>query len=200
MTARADGEALTAAYDALVLAGGTGRRFGGDKTAALVDGVTLLDRVLAAVASANRRIVVGAPRPVGADVLWAREQPPGGGPAAGVVAGLAHVVAGWTVVLAADLPFVDAGTVRRLLDPANGRGGGAVLVDDQGRRQHLCAAFRTELLRERAAGRSWSGASMRTLLAGLCLVDVPAIGDEARDVDVPSDLPGTTGPAPEERR
>ncbi|CAN5151097.1 MAG: molybdenum cofactor guanylyltransferase [Nocardioidaceae bacterium] len=188
-----------AAYDALVLAGGTGRRFGGDKTAALVDGVPLLDRVLAAVASADRRIVVGMPRPVRDDVVWARENPPGAGPAAGVVAGLRHVRAPWTVLLAGDLPYVDAGTVRRLLGTARTNGHGAVLVDAGGRRQHLSVAARTDLLRDQAGQRDWTDASMRTLLAGLSLVEVPARGHEAHDVDAPSDLPGAVGPAQEER-
>jgi len=174
------------AYDAVVLAGGSGRRFGGDKTAALVDGVPLLDRVLCAVASANRRIVVGSQRPVRSEVIWTREEPAGGGPAAGVVAGLSHVRAPWTVLLAGDLPFVDAGTVGRLL----GCGQGAVLVDAGGRRQQLSVAVSTDLLRARAGQRDWTDVSMSTLLAGLPLVEVPAAGDEAHDVDVPLDLPG----------
>lgn len=182
---------LAPAYDAVVLAGGTARRFGSDKTAALMDGVPLLVHVLAAVSSAGRRIVVGEPRPVGCEVIWTREQPPGSGPAAGVVAGLARVRAPWTVLLAGDLPFVDAGTVRRLLDT----GDGGVLIDAEGRRQHLSIAVRTGLLRERAAGRDWADESMRTLLAGLPLTEVPARGAESSDVDVPGDLPGPGGGA-----
>ncbi|MDQ3628702.1 MAG: NTP transferase domain-containing protein [Actinomycetota bacterium] len=186
MTARVE----DAAYDAVLLAGGSGRRFGADKTAALVAGVPLLDRVLAAVVSADRRIVVGVPRPVRADVIWTREDPPGAGPAAGAVAGLAHVRAPWTVLLAGDLPFVDGKTVRRLLDSALASGQGALLVDAGGRRQHLSVVVRSALLRDRAQQRDWTDASMRTLLAGLSLAEVAACGDEARDVDTPGDLPG----------
>src|SRR3712207_8857614 len=46
--------------------------------------------VLAAVADAAQRIVVGPPQPAPADVLVVREEPPGGGPVAALRAGLAH--------------------------------------------------------------------------------------------------------------
>jgi molybdopterin-guanine dinucleotide biosynthesis protein A len=177
-------------YDAVVLAGGRSTRFGGDKLAATVDGVPLLDRVLASVASAQRRIVVGEPRPVAAAVEWARENPPGGGPAAGVVAGLERVRAERVVLLAGDLPYVGPATVRRLLEAG---GDGALLVDAAGRRQLLCSTVRTALLRAHAATRAdWTGASVRELLADLALSELPAAGDEALDVDTPEDLEGLT--------
>ncbi|MHB8451581.1 MAG: molybdenum cofactor guanylyltransferase, partial [Mycobacteriales bacterium] len=72
-------------FAVIVLAGGRARRLGGvDKPAQLVGGRTLLDRVLAAAAGAERRIVVGPARPGalprGVEVCC--EEPPGGGPAA----------------------------------------------------------------------------------------------------------------------
>ncbi|MCW2606336.1 MAG: molybdopterin-guanine dinucleotide biosynthesis protein, partial [Frankiales bacterium] len=68
------------AYDAVVLAGGSGRRLGGvDKPGLLVDGTSLLDRVLGAVARAGTVVVVGPERPAARPVVWAREDPPGGG-------------------------------------------------------------------------------------------------------------------------
>ena len=76
-------------FDVVVLAGGTGRRLGGvDKGGLVVGGAALLDRVLQASAAARHTVVVGEPRATGRVVHWAREDPPGGGPLAGLAAGL----------------------------------------------------------------------------------------------------------------
>ena len=70
-------------YSALVLAGGRAARLGGQvKPQLQVGGRTMLGTVLAAVADAERRIVVGPPQPVPEGVVVVREQPPGGGPVA----------------------------------------------------------------------------------------------------------------------
>jgi molybdopterin-guanine dinucleotide biosynthesis protein A len=79
-------------FDAVILAGGSGRRLGGvDKGALVVAGLPLLDRVLLASAAARRTVVVGEPRPTVRSVVWAREDPPGGGPLAGLAAGMAEL-------------------------------------------------------------------------------------------------------------
>ncbi|WBB78374.1 NTP transferase domain-containing protein [Micromonospora sp. WMMD882] len=78
-------------FAAVVLTGGAARRLGGvDKTGLTVGGRPMRDRVLAAVADAAPRIVVG-PDVVGVppDVRTTRETPAGGGPAAAIAAGLA---------------------------------------------------------------------------------------------------------------
>lgn len=176
-----------AAFDAIVLAGGSATRFGSDKLGALVDGVPLLDRVLAASSAAHATYVVGDPRPVGRDVTWLRERPAGSGPANAVVTGLASVTADKVVLLAGDLPYVTADTIARLVAASVHRP--AALVDAHGRTQYLCSVFATERLRETAARRgSWAGASMRTLLAPLRLELVPARDREAHDVDTPHDV------------
>lgn len=167
-------------YDAVVLAGGTARRLGGaDKPGVRVGGRALLDRVLAACAGAATTVVVADPRPTARPVLWAREEPPGGGPVAALDAGLRHTTAGYVVVLSADLPFLEAGTVRRLLAALRASGAdGAVLTDPEGRDQPLVAAYRSATLRRElarlAAGQGSSGTS-----------DLPH-APEPRD---PSDLP-----------
>ncbi|SCL60828.1 Molybdopterin-guanine dinucleotide biosynthesis protein A [Micromonospora citrea] len=138
------------AYAAVVLAGGAARRMGGlDKPARPVGGRPMRDRVLAAVADAASRVVVGPPAAVPAGVRVTREEPPGGGPVAAVAAGLALVDAGTPVValLAADLPLLTRAAVGVLLDRLDAGHDGACFVDDEGRRQTLCGVWRAAPLR-----------------------------------------------------
>jgi molybdopterin-guanine dinucleotide biosynthesis protein A len=183
---------MTAPFDALVLAGGAGQRMGDprgtDKTQLDVGGITLLDRVLSAVADARQCIVVGPRRPTARPVTFTIEEPAGSGPAAAIVHGLSLVDAATVVVLAADLPFA-ATAVPKLLDAlAGGQADAAMLVDDSGRRQPLLAAYRTDALRRCADDRDWRGASVRALTEALVVVELAAVGDEALDCDTPEQL------------
>ncbi|RPE33635.1 molybdopterin-guanine dinucleotide biosynthesis protein A [Kitasatospora cineracea] len=182
-------------YDAVVVAGGAGRRLGGaDKPALTVGGRTLLDRVLAACADARQTLVVGPERPTErAGVRWLREDPPGGGPLAAVAAALPAVTAPRVLLLAADLPFLDAATVRRLLAALDGDGGdrcdGALLVDAGGRDQPLAAAYRTAPLRAaRTALGDPAGRPLRGLLAPLRLTRLPDPAGAAFDCDTWDEL------------
>lgn len=170
--------AYDAAYDAVVLAGGAGRRLGGvDKAAVPVGGRPLLDRVLTACAGAGTTVVVGGRRATARPVTWAREEPPGGGPLAALGAGVRETGARLVVVLSVDLPFVDPETVAALVraletaatesamnsamesaaesaaeTPADAREAeGALLVDSGGRDQPLVAVYRAEPLRRELA-------------------------------------------------
>ncbi|MEO3815223.1 NTP transferase domain-containing protein [Plantactinospora sp. B24E8] len=78
---------------AVVLTGGAGRRMGGvDKPALPVGGRSMRERVLAAVADAEPRIVVGTTDGLPPRVHGIRERPAGGGPVAATAAGLALLV------------------------------------------------------------------------------------------------------------
>ncbi|QCX77960.1 molybdopterin-guanine dinucleotide biosynthesis protein MobA [Streptomyces sp. YIM 121038] len=141
----------TAAFDAVVLAGGRAARLGGaDKPGVRVGGRALLDRVLTACSGATTTVVVAAPRPTGRPVVWAREEPAGGGPLAALDAGLRHTAAELVVVLSADLPFLRAETVRGLV-AAVGTADGALLTDPDGRDQPLVAVYRGAALRRELA-------------------------------------------------
>jgi molybdopterin-guanine dinucleotide biosynthesis protein A len=180
---------------AVVLAGGTAARMGGiDKASIEIGGVTLLERALAATMTALEVVVVGEQVPTSRPVTWTREDPAGGGPAAGLLAGLDRflVVPDLVVALAVDMPRLHAGTVSRLTwaVEADTSVDGAVLLDDGGRRQPLAAVYRQAAL---AAARPAEpehehGLPMHRLVGGLRLVEVPAVGDEARDVDTWEDL------------
>lgn len=166
-------------YDAVVLAGGAARRLGGaDKPGVRVGGRALLDRVLTACADARATVVVADPRPTARPVVWAREEPPGGGPLAALDAGLRHTTAGHVVLFSADLPFLDRSTVGRLL-AALGRGtaDGVLLTDSDGRDQPLVAAYRAASLRRELAaltGRhgALTGLPLRRLTGALDLTRI----------------------------
>lgn len=167
---------------------------GVDKASIEISGVTLLERSLAATMSAVEVVVVGEQVPTTRPVTWTREEPAGGGPAAGLLAGLDRflVVPDLVCVLAVDMPRVNPGTVARLTwaVEADERIDGAVLLDESGRRQTLAAVYRyASLSAARPAGREDEhGLPIRVLLGGLELAEVPCVGQEARDVDTWEDL------------
>ena len=180
-----------------MLAGGQGTRLGGgDKPALIVGQRSLVASVVRAAraAGARRVVVVGPPRPwlePGAgDLRAVREDPPGGGPVAGLRRGLAEVSALWVAVLAADLPFL-AGEHLAALLAAGAAASGAVLADESGRAQWLAGCWQTVLLRQAIGG--YQGSSMRGLLAPLepALLELaPGAGEPPPwlDCDTPQDL------------
>jgi molybdopterin-guanine dinucleotide biosynthesis protein A len=178
-----------APYDAIVLAGGRGSRLGDvDKPGLPVAGVSLLDRVLAAVEDAERTIVVGPVRATARRVIWCRELPVGGGPVAAVAAGIAHTAAQTVLVLACDLPWIGGGVLplRRALVPPYAV---AALSDRAGRVNHLAAAWdRAALVAALTRIDEVAGAAMRRLGSGVAMITVPDAGDWGADCDTPTDL------------
>lgn len=172
---------------AVVLAGGTAVRLdGADKASIELDGSTLLEHALAATVTAAEVVVVGDPLPTSRPVTFTREDPPLGGPAAGLVAGRRALLAtpDLLVVLAVDMPRVTAATVERLVDAVVGDG--SVLVGPDGR-DRLVLAVRPSAL-DAATPDDVHGLPLHRLLAPLVLAPVAAVGDEARGVDRWEDL------------
>ncbi len=185
---------------AVVLTGGTAARLdGADKASLEVDGVTLLERALHAVMAAVDVVVVGEQVPTSRPVTFTREDPPHGGPAAGLLAGLDRLRPGLDLVcaLAVDMPRVEAGTVARLTWAVEGdpEVDAACLVDDAGRRQPLAAVYRIAALQAArpTAREDEHGLAMHRLVGGLRVAEVPAIGGEARDVDTWEDVRSLRG-------
>jgi molybdopterin-guanine dinucleotide biosynthesis protein A len=182
----------------VVLAGGQSRRWAGrDKTAVLLGGVPVLEHavrglVAAADADLGDVVVVAPPehpaRPRLAGVRWVREEPPGGGPVAGLAAAVGVLVPAVTLVAvgAGDAPF--AGEAVPLLLDALGDGlDGAIGVDPDGLEQPLLAVYRVAPLRA-ALPRSPAGTSLRELVGRLRLARVPVGWRAALDLDTPEDL------------
>ncbi|MCH7229547.1 NTP transferase domain-containing protein [Glycomyces sp. L485] len=167
-------------FAALFLVGGRARRFAGiAKSELVVDGATILERMLGATTAAARRVVVGT-RPADADplpddVASVLEDPPGSGPARAVAAGLEAVPVEdeRVVILPGDLPFLCPEALNLLLTRAEAAGddAGAVFCDDAGRRQWLCGAWPTEAVRRNAL-KALPGDPARVLFSGIKVAGV----------------------------
>ncbi len=173
---------------AIVLAGGRARRLGGiDKVMTSVGGQTLLSRAISAVAETDQVVVVGPERDADLPhvVRWAREDPPFGGPAAAVAAGLAALdpdPADDVIVLPADLVHPDRAVAALSTT-------GSVLVDPDGRRQWACVRVRAALLADELSGAGdVSGLALRRLFGRLDLVEVTVPHEVCADLDTPDDL------------
>ncbi len=191
--------------DVVVLAGGQSRRFGGDKLA------LLLDDVLAGLPAEASVVCVGPARSTRrAGVVWVQEDPPYGGPLAGVAAGVAAGSGPLVLVVGGDMPSVGRAAAALLVAVAAAPwADGAVLVDTDGRPQVLACAWRRPRLvatlaqiaqiahapddsLDRAApnrGATLVGLPLRLLLEGTELVRVPDVWAAAHDIDTPADLP-----------
>jgi len=196
-------------HDAVILAGGRATRLGGvPKPTVVLDGASLLDHALAAARDADRTVVVG-PDPVvppGRDVLVTREDPPFGGPVAGLDAGLRALDAAaaraarqdpppWVLVLAVDVPRAGDAVplLRAAVDPTDPDHDGAYLVRE-GHAQWLVGLYRRDALRRALAEVAVSGADglagvpVRRLVAELTCAEVPDDDGVSADVDTWDDL------------
>lgn len=179
--------------DAIILAGGEGTRLGGvDKAALTIGDVTLLDRALQAASGCREVVVVGPEDERRPAVRWTREEPPGGGPVAGIAAGIAALPpdADLLLVLACDMPRA-ASVVSALIAGAARDvtvGDGAWGVDASGRVQPLLAAYgRGALVRGLERIGDPHGASMRALTSALRMAEI-SVGEAARDADTWDDV------------
>ncbi|WP_277959157.1 molybdenum cofactor guanylyltransferase [Frigoribacterium faeni] len=188
-------------FDAVLLAGGRASRVqGADKTGFTSGDATLLDRAVEASVGARTLVVVGLRdgRVPPARALLTREEPAWSGPVAALAAGLDVVedAAPWTLVLACDLPRAPEAVQALLAGSGSGddvgeRRDGLLAIDSDGRRQPLLGLYRTGALETRLAALRADGPltdlSLRRLLDGLDLLEVPVPDELCADVDTVDD-------------
>ena len=191
----------------IVLCGGTSRRLGGvDKTRESLSGTTVLDHLLDGLPPGWPVVCVGEMRATTRSVQWCRESPAGGGPVAGIAAGLEltrHLGAATDhdansdvampgnaicVVVGGDMPFA-ATALPTLVDALNAAPGlDAVLASDpDGRTQPLLAAYRFDALRAALPPVS-RGARLMAVVDALVIDTVAFDSQTTLDVDTPEAL------------
>lgn len=195
----------TVEFGAILLAGGRASRVdGAAKPLFEVGGRSLIASAVAAVrdAGAGSIVVAGPELDPALDVVWVREDPPFGGPAAGASAALAALTPTtegepgsapeWTFLLACDLPPV-ARAVAVLVDalpllPSDADG--VCLADASSRPQWLIGLYRTAALRAAASALPDDGrdAAVRALVEDLAITVLSVDDTLTRDVDTWEDL------------
>lgn len=173
----------------IVLAGGRGARMGGvDKAQVTLDGVRLIDHLVDALAGTP--LVVVSPQ-LSLDVPVVSEDPPFGGPVAGIAAGFAALPSPDLVgVLSVDAPD-SPGLLPVLVDAlcADPQADAAVVRAPDGQVQPLCAVWRAEGL-GRALARLDTvrdQSAKKLLRAADRVIEVPGDGAE-RDYDTLAEL------------
>ena len=194
------------AASGIVLAGGRSSRFGSDKLAARVDGATLLDRSVAALAEVATEIVVvvapgdqRTPAPCDRPIRLVHDPELHGGPLVGLLAGLETVDQPLAIVAAGDMPTLQAEVLQLMVRTLTGADAafGAVILERRGRGEPFPAVVRTGAATERARRLVADGERrLRALFDHLPtrIIDEAAwrpLDPDARtlrDVDVPGDL------------
>ena len=152
-----------------VLAGGQARRFGGvAKGLETIGGVRIVDRVVAALREVTSSVMLVGASPAIAATLPSlhrvADDVPGAGPLGGIIAAL-RGAGGDALVVAWDMPFVDARHLRPLL--AAGGDAEVVAWEGDGRVEPLCALYRASAARELAAAFAAGERSPREALRRL---------------------------------
>lgn len=191
---------------AIILAGGRSSRMGEDKALISVGGETLLRRVLDACEGCST-IVLVAPEETASSLrsrpglLVTLEDPPLGGPVAGIAAGLAALEAAgldredpWVLLLSVDLA-----QPREVVAALRGADAGAsdgVCLSDGAFPQYLAARYRWEALHRALGAVEARNCSVKRLMAPLDLTQVVVSELVSADLDTLADVAlhrGATG-------
>lgn len=186
----------TARVGGLLLTGGDSRRLGAPKAELWIDGERLVDRAVRVLSATCDPVIEVGPAYAGSSVLSVREEPPGSGPLAALVAGADALAARGAsdapfMVLAVDLPTVETSFLMWLRDFNSV---GAVVPRVDGMAQPLCARYPASAV---AVARGLLAQDRRSMHALLDVIDVTWV-DEAEwgsiasvamfaDVDTPED-------------
>jgi molybdopterin-guanine dinucleotide biosynthesis protein A len=172
----------------VILAGGEGRRMGGDKPLRRLGGLSLLDRAVACARSWSDEIAISARSPdqfCGAGLPILLDPPEIGGPLAGLASAL-QVGRPTVLTIPCDTPFLPEDLPDRLARAMGERA--AALPASLGRVHPVCGLWRTDL---HIRLQSYAGAGRRSLIGfaesvGYGVAEWP--GDPFFNINSPDDL------------
>jgi molybdopterin-guanine dinucleotide biosynthesis protein A len=174
----------------VLLTGGASRRMGADKATLVVDGETLAARSARVLSEVCDPVIEVGSAVSGLPAV--REDPLGAGPLVGLLAGVGALGRpSMVVLLACDLPFIDAPALRLI---AEWPGTGTVIPVVEGRFQYACARYGAASLAEAATALQSGVTSLRGIAGADCAyLTEDEWGDVATaqtfaDIDTPDDL------------
>lgn len=183
----------------VVLVGGRSLRFGRDKLREPIDGRPMVEHAIATLRAALHApvAVIGECDPTVRDAgdLWLPDDHRGCGPIGGIVTALRRL-GGSAMVLAGDLPSIDAETIVALIESFRGRAEASVAIsvaEDGGlRRRHPCTAIYAPASRPILESRIESGrfgllAAIDTLPPD-SVIEVECDPNRLVNVNAPGDL------------
>jgi len=152
-----------------ILAGGKSRRFGQNKALFVVEGQTIIERVIAAIPPAQQIfLVTNSPAEYAhLELPMLPDHYPGCGPLAGIHAGLVHSPQEWNFFLACDFPRLHTSTINEIL--VGPREAQVVLSETAEGWQPLCALWSKSTLPTIAAALQSDERSVHAVLAKLSL-------------------------------
>lgn len=174
----------------IVLAGGRSSRMGADKAQVRLNGVRLVDAVVSSIPPTMPYVVV-SPFDLGMDTV--SEDPPFGGPVAGIAAGAKALETPLIAVLSVDAPE-SARLLPKLIEAVNSPTDAgalpdvAVAVDDEGVVQPLCGVWQAASLSKALETVDPRDAAAKALLRAASTVVTVAGGGAERDYDTPEQL------------
>jgi molybdenum cofactor guanylyltransferase len=180
---------------AIILAGGDSQRVRSDKANLLLDGQTLLQRVIASMQQVFPHVIVSVrQRRTNIDLPQVCDEHLDVGPLAGLVAGLGRVSTPWAFAVACDMPFIEPAWVEWLGKYRSAHQ--AVVPVVQGHPQPLAAFYAGDCLAMLKESLSKPDKSLR---GALKLLDVCYVEEKAMleanhplrgllDLDTPQDF------------
>ena len=175
----------------VVLAGGAGRRIGGDKACVRIGGRTLAERVLQPLRAVCETVVVSCridtalPPLPGVDEAWVQRED--GGPAAGIASALREAGGRSIIAVGISLPLMSEAALRALLTVA-GDGRAAVVPSIEGRLEPLAARWTASALPILEGFRTHGDLERVTRCIDHAVVPFAADDPAFLRVDVPEDV------------